>query len=442
MTTRRILNLILILSASLSSLNAQTINIDYANKKQQINMIGADMERSQSFLQQAANPQEIANWLYKDIPYMTCRVSYDKQQEMVKGHKNLGFYDNAIKSMKMVRIANPAVQFYATMKSDYNGYDKENNLADWICDYKPTTRFDIDGYARFLADYLELMHKEGVGIKYLSVSKEWVEVITIQRTVEIIKSLNQILAERNVPIPLYTDPGAWSIDQGVKFVNTAIDKSLTDYFYAFSTHDYGKSKLSYIEFAEACKRAGKFAWNDETNLGSGGRTFGAESKIESQIRIYAKRADMYAAGMNGEIVFENFSRGIKGETRSIYFNAGETGRRMRSYYVGKAFASHIFGYNYIQTTDIDMDGLKSIVFADDKEIAICLINQEDNVNKSVKLNVLNVAAAKESIVQSFDSLTVKEGEFKTLKAISKNSFTLDVKAKSISFIVIPVKANK
>lgn len=424
---------LIVLCGNTLNLFSQSISVNYNNKKQQINMIGADMERSQSFMQKAANPQEIANWLFKDIAFTTCRVSYDKKQELVEGVKNFAFYNDAIKSMKMVRNANPTVKFYATMKSDYNGYNNENNLPDWICNYKPTTYFHVSKYAVFLADYLELMHNNGVSIDYLSVSKEWLQVITVTRTINIINELKTILAQRNIPVPLFTDPGTWSVDQGIDFVNEVISKSATNLFHAFSTHDYNNSAPKYPNFVSSCRNAGKSAWNDETSLGAGGRTSGVEPSINDLLKVYTDKAFMYNAGINGEIFFENFSRGVSSETRSIYFTAGEKAKRMRSYYASQAFANHINEHFFVPPVLSSMPNVKALSFVDNNEIALCVVNPTATNFQAVNINVSNTTINGIVTQHSFDSLSIIQGVKKQIFSSANGLYSANIKPFSLNF---------
>ena len=60
-----------------------------------------------------------------DIPFNTYRVKYDKLQEMTEGDVDMdGAYADQVKSMKLLKLASPDIKFYATMKSDYNGYNQ------------------------------------------------------------------------------------------------------------------------------------------------------------------------------------------------------------------------------------------------------------------------------------------------------------------------------
>jgi O-glycosyl hydrolase len=419
---------------------SRIITINATAPKQLINMVGGDMERSQSFLQRAANPQEIANWLYKDMALMTCRVSYDKQQELTEGTKNLAFYDNAILSMKMVKNANPNIRFYATMKSDYNGYDYESNLPAWICNYNPTTWFNTDKYARFLADYLQLMHTNGVTIYYLSVSKEWTNVMTAARTISTINTLKPILQQRNVPVPLFTDPGAWAVNQAVTFVNSVISNSATNLFHAFSTHDYNNSKSYYPDFVAACIKAGKYPWNDETYLGNNSiRSYGEEpASVRDLISSCYKRSDMYAAGVQGEIFFENFSRGINAETRSIYFTQGTNGRRLRAYYISKEFANNVYNHYYLLPQLTQLSGVKSMAFKNNQQVVVWVVNSSANNYQDVDIKLNNITIGGVATQHIFDSLTVIQGEKQSIQAYEAGTYQVQLKPLSINFFRFPV----
>lgn len=418
------------------NLFSQSINVDYLNQKQTIKMMGGDMERSQSFLQKAANSQEISDWCFKDIPLNACRVSYDKKQEMVEGVKNFAFYNDAIKSMKMVKQSNPDILFYATMKSDYNGYNNENNLPDWICDNRPTTFFYVDKYAVFLADYLELMHRNDVPIHYIAVSKEWTQVINANRTVDIIKALKPILVSRGVPVPLFVDPGTWAVNQGVTFINSIMEMNEQSLFHAFTTHEYNNSASHYPDFVWASKKAGAYAWNPETGIGAGGRTYGVEPEdISALIDAYNSKAFMYQSGIEGELFFEIFSRGVNAETRSIYFTSGSNGSRMKSYYVMKLFAAHVLNRKYVPASVAAMPDVKTITFVDDNELVIWVINNSYN-NYNTQVVIKNVSISGPATRVWFDVETPIQGTGEMIEAVSAGSYNVSVKGKSISFIKV------
>ncbi|MCG8578672.1 MAG: hypothetical protein MI866_02070 [Bacteroidales bacterium] len=437
MTQKILLFLFIGLIPIWSLVSAQSITVDYAAKQQKITMIGSDMERSASFLQNAANPQEIADWCYKDIDNVVCRVSYDKKQELVEGTTNFSFYNNAIESMKMVKAANPDVKFWATMKSDYNGYNNENNLPDWICNYKPTTWFNTNKYGTFLADYLELMNNNGVPISYISVSKEW-SVITVDRAHQIIQKINSECNSRGIPQPQYMSPASWGVSQGISYVESVGNKAgYVDMYAGFSSHNLNNQPHLWDEFVNACSNLSKPAYCDESGTGGGGRTNGEEPEtLDALLNAYSEKATMYAAGLQGELMFEPWSRGVNSETRTIYFTSGQEGKRMRSYYIMKQFANHISGRNYLSSYSSGVPGVEIMSFGNDQEIALWLINTSSTEYSELDVNISNTRINGKVYQYNWDINSKIQGEAGILEPNVFKNFTCNLKAKSINLIVI------
>lgn len=419
------------------------VSVDLAKKEQQILFIGADMERSQSFMQKCATPELVAEWCFKDIPFEICRVSYDKQQEMQEGVKTPECYNDAIKSMQMLKKVNPQIEFWATMKSDYNGYYNENNLPEWICDYTPTTYFYTDKYAVFLADYLELMYKNDVTISYLATAKEWYSVLTPKRSVEILTKLNSECERRGIPKPKYVDPATWGISQGVQFVKNSNVQSNKDLYYGFSTHNLNSAEtesMIYEKFVDACAELGKPAFADETAYGNGGRTSGAEpDNLSDVLTAYNEKVEFYRDGIQGELLFELFSRGVNAETRSVYFKSGGTPTRMRSYYILKEFATGLSGKDkyYVDPEFIQVDDdVKSMSFVNDNSVFVVLLNMGQSNIKNIGITCENFNKKISNV--DFTRFTINdpiEGyREKTDELMLDNMFITDLSPLSISFI--------
>ncbi len=419
----------------------QTVTVNLNAKEQQITMMGTDLERSAGFVQQAADPQKVVDWICKDVPYTACRVSYDKKQEMVEGTKNLSFYDAPIATMKMMRATNPDIKFYATMKSDYNGYGGKNNLPDWICDWvdKKNTYFYVNKYVGFLADYLELMHQNGVTIAYMTVAKEWNAVVTVDRTIAIIEGLLTELPKRGVPVPLFTDPSAWQLSAATNFVNQVVAKGKEDLFHAFSTHHYNGTD-GYPAYVEACNKAGKYAWNDEVGYGLG-RTGGLETEsIDRYIANYTTRAMYYNEGLEGEMLFEITSRGISEETRAIYFTSGTEARRLRTYYIAKLLAENIYLRNYIEPAMSSIgDSVATMAFANDDEVGLWIMNRSTVDYPEVTLNFQNTSVNGDVYHYTHTSETIIQGEASVLEPSASDQYKAHIKAQSINFFKVKLK---
>ncbi len=425
-----------------------TIKFDPTVRKQQITMIGGDIERCQGFLASASNFSQLVRWGFVDLPFDACRVSYDKKQEMTEGEKNFKFYDSAIKSMQKIRELRPDMKFWATMKSDYSGYNKSNNLPEWICDDRPNTRFDCKKYAIFLADYLELMEQNGVEIEYLSTAKEWTQTVTAERARDIILYLNEECKQRNIKQPKYIDAATWSVAQGERYTRNVAKLGMEDLYYGMATHNYGNDgKYDYTRFVELSTEIGLPAYADESSFGSGGRKYGNDPEtVSSPMRTYRDRCAFYEAGMVGEVMFEIFSRGVDPESRAIYIpsKGDKVGYPLRIYYMAKQHVNSIAGgkyytpYDYSQLTQ--QKGVYTMAFTSDEELYICLLNDSDEPLKGLQLEIESVECGKKARHTHFDATLPRKGASSNIK-VKDGVIEFDAAARSINFINVPLVAN-
>lgn len=138
--------------------------------------------------------------------------------------------------------------------------------------------------------------------------------------------------------------------------------------------------------------------------------------------------------MNGEIFFEVFSRGIASETRSVYFRAGEDGRRMRSYYVMKEFANTLIGKTRIEANVAQLPGISQIAFKSDDEIVLWIINESDTSYKKIPLwNVDDTMNMNNGDMLYWSDFTAIEGSLQPILP-TQDGFTIDLEARSIARI--------
>ncbi len=442
-----------LLWATFLSASAQQIAIDVATLKQKIDAIGGDIERSQTFITKAANPAEVMQWCFGDIPFNICRVSYDKKQELTEGVKDTAFYTDAIQSMKWVKQANPNIKFLATMKSDYDGFneDNHNNLPTFIYDYACTAEntsgncsqstgtraFDVNKFGIFLADYLERMHKNGVTISYLATAKEWQSIVTPQRSHDAYVKMKSECISRGVPVPLLIGPASWGLPAGVTFVNTTKQLGYLDDFYCFSSHNLGNNNDQYDDFADAAAAAGKQAWDDESSTGGNGRTSGVEPDIAGVLTAYYKKTLHYAAGYAGEVMFELTSRGVSAETRSVYFQNGQTGRRLRAYYIMKEFTKQVIGKQYIPSTVSTLPGVYTMAFREGNNLTMVVVN-DSSAYASVPFNLTSLQLTSSINQIKWTNTTAITGESSSFDTTDADTFTRTLDANSISIFTCTV----
>jgi len=424
-----------------------SVTIDLADPQQKITLMGSDMERSQFFLNNASNPQEISDWVYKDIPFDYSRVSYDRKQELVEGVPNLAFYDRAVNSMKMVKQSNPNVKFWATLKSDYDGYGTTNNLPDWIYtgegynggSYDPEL-LNVENYAGFLSDYLKYMSDNGVAISVLSVVKEWSQVVSAVKEVAVINEIKRLLATAEyagVPEPEFSGPSSWGTAQAINVLNSYIEQGAVDLFNGISTHAYdGASEATWTNLVSKASAVGLPVWHTETGLGTS-PTYGVELDIGYPIGRLSNRAMWYRSGMQGELFFEPWSRGIARETRGIYFKNNGEGVRMRAYYLMKHFGNHApASAQYIPTIVSGLANAETMAFRSDDKVILWVMNNNDTAHTDITI-YFNGEQLSDALVEkaSWDNDSEVSGSQTLSNPTSSSSLMTEVAGKSITSYV-------
>ena len=195
-------------------------------------------------------------------------------------NKNFGIYDGTVDAMRRMREVNPDIQFFATMVSDFNGFNQgnRNNLPTFIYDFAfvdgentGTRSFNAQKYGVFLADYVEFMEDQGVPIDFLSTAKEWSQVVNANRAKATIESFLSELNSRGVAAPRIIDACTFSLSQGTNLVNNYNANNTTPLVHGFSTHNFrANDTRTWGEFTSAANNVGRFAYADETGHGGGG----------------------------------------------------------------------------------------------------------------------------------------------------------------------------
>ncbi len=435
---RKIFTLAVLLAGLYVNAWAQSIDVHTRDYRQTIDMIGGDMERSSKAIQSAQNKQEILEWSFEDINFNVCRVQYDKNQELVEGTKNMAFYDKQVATMQAIIQINPNIKFFATMRSDYDGFGDENNLPDWIINYN-TKVMDREKYGIFLADYLEYMSQQGVPISILSTTKEWMWFVRAEKVEDILTSMYSELESRGIARPIICDQGFWSLSAGMTYLKDVESLGTKDLYHSFCSHNYANEEPSqWLAFIEKAAALGKPVYDDETSTGSGSPTSGVERAMYKQIGEYIKKSERYEAGLSGEVFFEIWSRGINTETRSIYFPSGGTGTRLRGYYMMKHFSNNILDSRYIPSTINSLSNVYTISFRKDDEVVLWVINKSTTEYPLVSITPDAYEINGAINVHYWTDYTPVEGSGTTLYA-NANVFETSIAGESMSCYIFNVK---
>ena len=419
------------------NVHAQSISVQSTNYQQTIDMMGGDMERSSSAVQSSTNTQEMINWGFRDIDFNFCRVQFDKNQELVEGVKNWEFYDRQIVTMKQVKAINPDIKFFATMRTDYDGFGNSNNAPDWAVNYN-TRAVNVDKYVRFLVDYLEYMHDQDLTIDTMSITKEWVAYFPASLAAQIIPKLHAESDNRGVPRVKISDQGFWGMRRGVRYMDDVENLGTIDLYDSFSSHDYDPNdNTTWDTIVDRANSLGKNLYQDETSAGAGGPTFGEEPDMEVPINVYVEKADMYSAGLSGEIFFEIWSRGIARETRAIYSPWRGEGRRMRSYYMMKEFANNVLDSRYIPASINSAPGLHTMTFRKGDKVVMWVINEGNTRYNNLPITLDSSVITSEISNTSWSSSNPIAGASRNYTA-SDNTFSPSIDGQSISSFIFNV----
>ncbi|MFI3304364.1 MAG: hypothetical protein SNF68_04565 [Rikenellaceae bacterium] len=425
-----LITLLALLPLATITAKESTLIVDPNDTKQQVLFIGTDMERSQDHLSRAKNKEQIAEWCFKDIDFNVCRISYDKLQEMEEGvNKCEEFYANCVEAMQLIRKANPKVEFWGTLKSDYYGYGNppQNNLPQWICDYEYVINnernsgsergvgskevkgkavvhsLDTKKYANFLADFLEHFHSKGLTIKYLSTGKEWTQFLSAERTKEIIEHLIPELESRQVPLPLLVDASTWSTEQGARWVDSVTKLGFESYYYGFCTHNYNNNgtfnyqdmvnKANAITTPNIYGNTQYYSFASETGCGTMGPNHGvdADSPMSNLLNGFRHKCEIFADGMHGELIFEIFSREKANESRAVYFSRtnGYVGERLSHYYALQSHGNFFQdGMYYLGAKRVGLNhDIHTMQFANESQMYVAVVNQNKKAVKKFRLSL-------------------------------------------------------
>lgn len=433
------------------SLCEASVRIRLDDPKQKIVMMGADMERSANALQSASNTRDIVKWVFEDtegVDYM--RVVYDKHQEMERGQKNMSFYGKQVLSMQQIKSVRPDIRFWATPRTDYDGYGTKNNLPDWIYTgagynggrYDPN-KLDVLAYAGFLGDYLEYMHSKGVPIYCLSVMKEWSQVVSSEKASEVIRAVKKECYWRRVPEPIFIGPASWGVKGGIRDLKGIKELGDQDLYAAFCVHDYDKAtEQHWEEVVRLAASMGKKVFHDESHLGAGSRVYDEELPIDKPIEAYTKHAVMYRAGVSGEVFFENWSRGVDSENRSIYFKRKGRAKRMRAYWIFREFTGTTMGAQYVPTELITGSrGLETMTFWKGDQVTLWVMNPNEKDYGSVDFQLKGkLLKPKEAISRKYWSDLEPEirGNDERITPKDTDHFSVTIPAKSLTRIIFTI----
>jgi len=223
--------------------------------------------------------KELARHAVGELQADYVRVAIFAAYEREESRKNPKAYDRILDMMKALKRENPDIMFFASPRPLEEAYTPEETQNDWeggvpwspypiwILPFEKTGtddagkstwqmgNLDEKKYTRYMADYLNFMHKEGFSIQYLDVTNEL--DIPPAKVKYMVGHLKELL-DPGVKMPLIVAPSSWNMQQGVAWLNAA-DSDMLDVVACHNTDPGGSMEA----FAELGRKMGKEIWNSE-----------------------------------------------------------------------------------------------------------------------------------------------------------------------------------
>ena len=219
-----------------------TVTVTVTGELRQPVHFGIDAERLWFFWPERR--EQLAEMSVGRLKVDFVRVAINGAYEREEGVTNISAYSEVIiPMMKTFRKYNPNLRFFASprpMKEVYNSKADAKWLADnfkngnigmaayplWVGGHKRVVKrvykkVDKDKWARYLADYLNLMGREGLDVAYLDLMNEDQSMWggDIENVLYVIDRIPTLL-DRSVTMPKIVFPSTWSPRDGLKkFLN-------------------------------------------------------------------------------------------------------------------------------------------------------------------------------------------------------------------------------
>lgn len=308
--------------------------------------------------------------------------------------------------------------------------------------YDPTA-LNVNKYARFLADYLKHMSDNDVPISVLSVAKEWTQVFNARTELNVIIALTNLLktnAYSGTPTPDFSGPSTWGVRGASRFIEDMIGLGNLYRYNGISTHSYdSRSEADWATLVQRANGRGQPVWHTESSISAGGRFDGAEPPISSPINTLLQHSAWYRQGVQGELFFENWSRGVDSETRAVYFTNGTAGKRLRAYYIVKQFANHAADGNYISSTKAGMNDAEVMSFKVGNKLIDWIINPTDSNLTDVTVNIGGATISDSQISRLAWAHWTSAGGYSSIESRQNDTqFTTGIGANAIASYVFDI----
>ena len=344
------------------------------------------------------------------------RVAINCAYEREEGVTNMRAYaDVIIPMMKTFRKYNPGIRFFASPRPLKEAYDKEKDrelvsalfkkgnigmaaYPAWVGGHKRLLKREYrrtrkDEWARYLADYLNLMAKNGLDIAYLDLMNKDQSMWEgdIDNILYVIDRIPKRL-DNGVTMPKIVFPSTWSPGDGLRrFLDSpsvaARRLEVLEHIDVVSTHntpDSGRDKFNMTDleaFARAVRAVdpGKEVWNTEMHGWVGARS--PADDILNSVILWRH----LAAGFSGIDTWLFFGAWKGAGHPMVYSNRQHGPETTAKYEIFKSIVNDTCGGRYMASVSTDERIAPAVLMKDGRMLVSLLNTSEGEISVNVRL---------------------------------------------------------
>ncbi len=378
----------------------QTITVD--KQMRQPVRLGIDAERL--WYWSPANAKALARVAVGELKVEYARVAMVPAYERERGVYDNSAYDKTLAMMASLKAENPGIKFFATPQPIDEAYSTEESLRAfnrpkppwapypiWINEFVANGK-DADGYtkwtfnqfhagkaARYLADYLNLMHRKGFSIDFMDITNEFNNINP--GDVKTIRSNIPRYLDAGVKLPLFISPSSGSFQAGVNWLNAVnTTRGEQDQFDIAAVHNtFDDEFAGAAEFVAKARQFGKPIWNSEMHKWVGGEL---ADEIENSRFLW----NLFRLGFTGVDTWLFFGRPNDTGHAMIGSNSSGDIMKLGKYEIFKRLANSVNGGRYVNTSPLG-SVTTSAAFIKGNVMQVWVLNNKDVAANTVTIQL-------------------------------------------------------
>ncbi len=328
--------------------------------------LGIDAERL--WFWSPNNAQNLARVSVGELKVEYARVAMVPGYEREEGVINPNAYAKTLAMMKSFKAENPNIKFFATPQPLEEAYTEAEALRQfnrpkppwapyplWINEFERNgtdaegytkwsfTKLNISKAARYLADYLNLMHRNGLSIDFLDITNEFNYITPADY--QIILSRMKLRLDRGVRLPQIIAPSSGRFQAGTTWLNSVnTNLGQQNSFNIAGVHNtFDDGFAGAASFVAKARQMGKPVWSTEMHKWTG---IALPDEVENSRFLW----EHFRLGFVGIDTWLFFGPLAGKDHTMLWSNSGGTIVKSGKYEIFKRLANSVNGGKYVNTS--------------------------------------------------------------------------------------------